>query len=220
MAGGREGKTACYQSATKMKRIGNNDQKKRFIEPPFRGQKGRCQWCGTHDIPKGRRSWCSQECVEEYLLRSSGEHIRQAVYRRDKGVCAICGRDADTEYRAWREQHKEIYRLADRLFQSSRFNQTWERGKWRLAGNDEPLWGDLGPFRKYLLDKYAPGRWTPGRQSGWDADHIIPVVEGGGGCGIDGMRTLCHPCHKDQTAALAARRARNPAQQTLDLPCG
>lgn len=41
----------------------------------------------------------------------------------------------------------------------------------------------------------------------WEADHIMPVVEGGGCCGLDGYRTLCVPCHRDQTAALAARRA-------------
>ena len=41
----------------------------------------------------------------------------------------------------------------------------------------------------------------------WQADHIIPVIEGGGECGIDGMRTLCIIHHKEATKALAARRA-------------
>lgn len=47
----------------------------------------------------------------------------------------------------------------------------------------------------------------PGRSSGWDADHIVPVVEGGGQCGLENYRTLCHPCHKRATAELARRRA-------------
>jgi len=51
-----------------------------------------------------------------------------------------------------------------------------------------------------------PGNWTPGRSSGWDADHIVPVCEGGGQCGLDNYRTLCHPCHKRVTRELAARR--------------
>jgi 5-methylcytosine-specific restriction endonuclease McrA len=42
---------------------------------------------------------------------------------------------------------------------------------------------------------------------GWQADHIIPVVEGGGECGLDNIRTLCTPCHRRETASLAARRA-------------
>lgn len=41
----------------------------------------------------------------------------------------------------------------------------------------------------------------------WQADHITPVVEGGGLCGLDGYRTLCMACHKVETKALAARRA-------------
>lgn len=46
----------------------------------------------------------------------------------------------------------------------------------------------------------------------WEADHIVPVVEGGGACGLDNYRTLCTPCHKSETAALAARlaEARSP----------
>ncbi len=30
----------------------------------------------------------------------------------------------------------------------------------------------------------------------WDADHIIPVKEGGGLCGLENIRTLCLNCHK------------------------
>lgn len=33
----------------------------------------------------------------------------------------------------------------------------------------------------------------------WDADHIIPVQEGGGTCGLDNIRTLCISCHKKVT---------------------
>jgi 5-methylcytosine-specific restriction enzyme A len=41
----------------------------------------------------------------------------------------------------------------------------------------------------------------------WQADHIVPVCEGGGECGLDGLRTLCTACHARETAALARRRA-------------
>lgn len=41
----------------------------------------------------------------------------------------------------------------------------------------------------------------------WQADHIIPVIEGGGLCGLDGYRTLCSECHNGESAALAARLA-------------
>jgi 5-methylcytosine-specific restriction protein A len=42
---------------------------------------------------------------------------------------------------------------------------------------------------------------------GWQADHIVPVVEGGGSCGLDNLRTLCTECHKRETAKLRARLA-------------
>ena len=38
-------------------------------------------------------------------------------------------------------------------------------------------------------------------------DHILPVVEGGGSCGADNLRTLCPWCHKTVTAQLAKRLA-------------
>lgn len=45
------------------------------------------------------------------------------------------------------------------------------------------------------------------RFSTWDADHIIPVIKGGGGCGLANYRTLCKPCHKAETKKLAGERA-------------
>jgi hypothetical protein len=41
----------------------------------------------------------------------------------------------------------------------------------------------------------------------WQSDHINPVAEGGGSCGLDNLRTLCTPCHAVETARLAARLA-------------
>ena len=43
------------------------------------------------------------------------------------------------------------------------------------------------------------------RQSLWDADHIVPVVEGGGECDLANIRTLCLKCHRTATATLRAR---------------
>jgi 5-methylcytosine-specific restriction endonuclease McrA len=51
------------------------------------------------------------------------------------------------------------------------------------------------------------GETTAQLCNAWQADHIIPVAEGGGSCGLENLRTLCISCHKRETAALAARRA-------------
>jgi len=40
----------------------------------------------------------------------------------------------------------------------------------------------------------------------WEADHVVPLVEGGGH-GLENYRTLCVPCHRAETKALAGRRA-------------
>lgn len=40
----------------------------------------------------------------------------------------------------------------------------------------------------------------------WHADHITPVIEGGGECDLTNMRTLCLWCHREETAALHRRR--------------
>jgi 5-methylcytosine-specific restriction enzyme A len=46
------------------------------------------------------------------------------------------------------------------------------------------------------------------RKSLWDADHILPVVEGGGECDLDNIRTLCLRCHRVVTADLRERMRR------------
>ena len=43
------------------------------------------------------------------------------------------------------------------------------------------------------------------RKSLWDADHILPVAEGGGECVLDNIRTLCLRCHRTVTAQLRER---------------
>jgi 5-methylcytosine-specific restriction enzyme A len=46
------------------------------------------------------------------------------------------------------------------------------------------------------------------RRSFWDADHILPVSEGGGECDLSNLRTLCLWCHQEYTAQLRYRRRR------------
>lgn len=48
-----------------------------------------CRWC-DQPVPKGRRSWCSQKCVNEYRERGDWNFIRDKIVERDK-VCVKCG---------------------------------------------------------------------------------------------------------------------------------
>ena len=62
------------------------------------------------------------------------------------------------------------------------------------------------------LDKWDVNRW--------EADHIVPVSEGGGLCGLEGYRTLCtgpgtNRCHGKASGELRKRlNARKRAEQT------
>ena len=114
--------------------------------------------CGCGEKLTGRRRrWASDACGErayEVFAIHAGysNTVRRAVWKRDKGVCAACGR-----------QH-------------------------------ESRWSD-----------------------DWEADHVLEVVNGGGGCGLENYQTLCKdPCHREKTARLL-RRDPDPNQVDLGL---
>lgn len=60
-----------------------------------------------------------------------------------------------------------------------------------------------GASRAALLQHW--GMKTRMRKSLWDADHILPVAEGGGECDMDNIRTLCLRCHRSVTLQLRER---------------
>jgi len=131
-----------------------------------RGPDGRvlCRWCRSA-VTKGRRTFCSDACVHEWRLRTDPVYLRDRVFERDKGVCAICGLDTVA-------QRRDLRRL------------------------------DFAARRRLLKEL---GLREGSRKSFWDADHIVPVAEGGGQCDLTNMRTLCLTCHRDATAALRER---------------
>jgi hypothetical protein len=40
----------------------------------------------------------------------------------------------------------------------------------------------------------------------WEAHHVKSVEEGGGACGVEGYKTLCLWCHKQESAKQTVRR--------------
>ncbi|HEU5021547.1 MAG TPA: HNH endonuclease signature motif containing protein [Bryobacteraceae bacterium] len=77
---------------------------------------------------------------------------------------------------------------------------------------------DYAARRKFLREW---GISEKSRRSLWDADHIIPVAEGGGQCDLANMRTLCLKCHRAVTAVLRERlKAGNRFGLTATLPAG
>jgi len=133
-----------------------------------KGAAGRalCRWCSL-EVPPGRRTFCSDWCVEEWRLRSNPGFLREKAFERDHGVCAACGLDTVREF-------NRIRRL---------------RAAARVRAFAD--WG------------IRPGM----RRSLWDADHVLPVAEGGGECDLSNIRTLCLKCHRAATTELRARLA-------------
>lgn len=75
------------------------------------------------------------------------------------------------------------------------------------------LKGSRGTHRVRLLAHWGLKRIS--RKSLWDADHIVPVAEGGGECDLANLRTLCLSCHKKHTAELRKRlRVGNAGERT------
>jgi 5-methylcytosine-specific restriction endonuclease McrA len=72
-----------------------------------------------------------------------------------------------------------------------------------------------GAIRAALLQHW--GMKSRMRKSLWDADHILPVAEGGGECDVDNIRTLCLRCHRLVTMQLRERIRR--AKLTADVKC-
>lgn len=134
-----------------------------------------------------RLTWCSATCVQEYAIRSSAASVRAHVYDRDKGVCALCGLDTDAVEKRAQELRRQKY---------ERKEAGWISGvRIEVPGHGE----------KYIDLSRSP----------WQADHIVPVAEGGGACGLENYRTLCIWCHPKETGKLrrrlnAARRAQQP----------
>lgn len=169
-----------------------------------------CAECGTG--LEGRRTrWCSDECVNEYLIRSDPAHARKMVYRRDRGVCAQCGTDCDEIRSKVRKSDKRTTEEYLSYLRSKGVYKTycWPRpGGYFQERNPRPdSYASMAKEARIdLLEPYGMHLWWY-RKTFWDADHIKAVFEGGGGCELDGLQTLCVKCHRDRTVKQAKRRA-------------
>ena len=126
--------------------------------------RGLCRWCAL-EVPRRRYTFCSTYCVHEWRLRSQPGYLREQVFLRNRGICAICSVDTIAAAKQLRRSRGNRRRL---LFEH---------------------WGLKNRTRKSL----------------WDADHILPVAEGGGECDLENIRILCLLCHRIATQQLRVR---------------
>lgn len=164
-----------------------------------KGPNGRnlCRQCGD-EVPKGRQTFCSQACVDAWSVKTNPGHARRQVFKRDRGVCAVCGLDTEA-------LKQELWRL--RGF--ARVLDRWERKINNVS--DRTMTFELAretPLTQRLQRLGLPRHMWCLTKSFWEMDHTVPVVEGGGECGLDNLRTLCWACHARATRQLRGRRAR------------
>jgi 5-methylcytosine-specific restriction protein A len=127
--------------------------------------------------------------------------------KRQRGPCRWCGAEVprgrftfcgDACVREWRLRTDPGY-LREQVFAR-------DRGVCAQCGLDtDALRKDKRKF-DYAACRQFEKDWG-GRRHLWDADHIMPVAEGGGECDLSNMRTLCLRCHRAATAELRTRLA-------------
>jgi len=145
-----------------------------------------CAWCSrhlSHASWKAGSAYCSQRCAEEGRLKRGGMYsssqLRAMAFARDHGVCALCRRDC-------RALYEQILPLEPAL----RLNKLLSLN-WRLPKSSKAM-------KNFVSNAPREGDF-------WQVDHVRAVSEGGGGCGLDNLRTLCVPCHADETEKLRRR---------------
>jgi len=146
-----------------------------------------CAWCGGDfsdaSLQSGVQStYCSRECAEEGRLRRGGFYastrIRSQLFSVEGGICQKCGLDTNA-----------LFLRISSLQPAERLN-VFCNANWHL------------PKSRHALENLLQ---NPKEGDFWQADHIVAVAEGGGGCGLENLRTLCTPCHQNETLRLSHR---------------
>jgi hypothetical protein len=143
---------------------------------------GLCRNCGQNvkRFDSRKQTFCCNECVKEWKIKSDPVYARRLVLKRDKGICTCCGRDT-------LEIQKQIEIIRTRY------------GTGSTADYIEQLF-----FEQQGLDPMLH------RKTFYDADHIKPVSQGGGECGLEGLRLLCLWCHAKATHNLKLHGINEP----------
>lgn len=158
-----------------------------------------CRQCKT-SIRSGKRpkqrTFCDDKnCLHLWKLRSDPSYQSEHMLERDKGTCALCQRDC-------------IALLAELQLLATREAAARYGAAKYVPANYIALRPVSFPEFHARCDELGLPRHhrALGRRL-WEMDHTVPVIEGGGSCGLENLRTLCWACHRKETAALAGRRA-------------
>lgn len=150
-------------------------------------QRGKCRWCGEPTDERtpalGERRWWHAACELEYRVCVRADVARRAVQKRDKCICADCGRDCTNDYRARAErpQDKATGVLC-----------------WEASTRDERVyWTPIIWISLWHVDHKIPL---------WKVQHMPPLqrIEY---FKLANLATLCERCHKRKSAKEEAEKA-------------
>lgn len=78
--------------------------------PKGAGGRPLCRHCGT-EVPKGRRTFCGDACVDRWRVKTDPAYLRSLVGKRDRGRCAVCGLSCREMEKALRLLRQVLSRL-------------------------------------------------------------------------------------------------------------
>lgn len=102
--------------------------KNRILENFKEHYTGGCRWCGKTELPPRRKTFCSNECVDNYMIRISTSYMRKLVFKRDKGICSKCSTDT-------KKISRQIYEEEKLTNSPSSLRETYKIGKIRVKRN-------------------------------------------------------------------------------------
>ena len=153
---------------------------------PGAGSAPLCLVCGDAYDDARREAlghpFCGEPCAKSFRVKTRVGFARAELFKLERGVCQACGLDCDA--------------LLSKLIAEP---SVPERA--RMLENA----GGTLPFPCFSSARAAAVARAPRAGDLWQADHIVPVAEGGGECGLENFRTLCDGCHRRATKDLRAR---------------
>lgn len=154
---------------------------------PWPTPAGCCAWCGNQ-LPKRARRWCSRQCTDEFTRQHNWQWAREAALERDGGLCVTCRHDGTVPGED--VVHLFLVILSPRLTYADRQRSI------SYVRSHAPLW-------RLEVNHQEPVR---GRHGTFGCHHHL-----------DGLETLCHPCHLKVTAKQFGHRRQPDTPSLFDL---
>jgi hypothetical protein len=175
-------------------------------------KRGKCRWCGKPTVERTGHTkalrWWHADCEAIVHAISRAEIMRDLVFARDKGICAVCGED-------WSEHFRLVPEYVP---------------KWR-SGAEQDEHATRGPDGKRFVVQHwtAEYQGTPPTLAGlvgrypwvsliaislWHVEHVVPLWKVEHLPAVDRIRyfmlsnlqTVCEPCHKHKSRKETAER--------------